>query len=164
MPQLLEDFGESQDNAFRQLHNIGREHQRAEEVRKSKAIILPDSDSMQQHGSPHEQDVALEVTTAAAPNDISLAPVVTADKTVQRDPYHTPIGTKEEIRAEPPVESLQEDAMPDHQEGDAASVETTVRGPPAKLENGELIHVTTLPVTIKNEKRPELNILDIFDE
>ena len=45
MAQLLEDFGESQEEAFRQLCDIGSEHQRAEEMKKAEAITLQDSDS-----------------------------------------------------------------------------------------------------------------------
>ena len=106
MAQLLEDFGESQEEVFRQLCDIGSEHQRAEEARKSEAIILPDSDSVAQHESPYEQDAALEVTTLAAPIIMSHDPVVAANEPLQRDPYQTPIGVDEELQTEPPVETL----------------------------------------------------------
>ena len=43
--QLLKDFGDSQDDTLYQLHDIGSKQQRAEEAKKSKAIILPNSDS-----------------------------------------------------------------------------------------------------------------------
>ena len=86
MAQLLEDFSESQDDTFRQLHDIGSEHQRAEKATKSNAIILPDSDSVEHHGSPYEQYVAPEVTTAATRMIISPALVVAANETLQRDP------------------------------------------------------------------------------
>ena len=54
MAQLLEDFGESQEEAFRQLCDIGSGHQRPEEMKKAKAITLQDSDSAEQDESPTE--------------------------------------------------------------------------------------------------------------
>ena len=46
---------------------------------EGEAIILPDSDSAEQHGSPNKQDEALEVT-------ISTAPEVTVNEALQADP------------------------------------------------------------------------------
>ena len=92
-------------------------------TKKSKAVILLDNDSTEQHGSQSTQDEVSEVTVAAAPNNIPPALIVTPNKALQgdprvntytpqspelqKDPDHTSIGVEKETQTEPPVESLQ---------------------------------------------------------
>ena len=83
---------------------------------------------------------------------------------LQRDLDQTPTCVEEEIRTKPPVATLQEDVMANHQEGDIANAETMMQGPPAEPENGEPIHLTAPPVKINNDERPEPNFLDTLDD
>ena len=45
----MDDFGESQEETFRQLMEIGSENQRAEELIKVEAIPVPNNDSIEQN-------------------------------------------------------------------------------------------------------------------
>ena len=52
LTQLMEEFTESQEETFRQLMDMGSETQRAEELKKAEAIIVPNSHSAEQTDSP----------------------------------------------------------------------------------------------------------------
>ena len=60
---MLEDFGESQEDIFRQLTEIGSEHQRAEELKKAEVITVPHNDSAEQNEPPPNPSNTAEVTT-----------------------------------------------------------------------------------------------------
>ena len=131
MAQLLEDFGESQEEAFRQLCDIGSEHQRAEEMKKAEAITLEDSDSTRQDENPTKQKGAPEVTTMTAPNKTLPAMVVTTKEAIQEEPRsdtcplqpselqtnpdHTSTCAEDEIRPEPTTEALREETLVERQ-------------------------------------------------
>ena len=76
MAQLLEDFSESQEEVFRQLCDIGSEHQRMEEMKNMEAITLKDSDSEEQDETPTEQAGTPEVTTTTIPTMTNILDIL----------------------------------------------------------------------------------------
>ena len=57
----MEEFVDSQEETFQQLMDIGNETQRADELKRTEAITVPDSDSAEQTEFPPND--GLEVTT-----------------------------------------------------------------------------------------------------
>ena len=160
MAQLLEDFGESQEEAFCQLCDIESEHQRVEEMKKAEAITLQGSDSAEQNESPIEQTGAPEVTMMTAPNEIFPASVVTTKEAVQKEPWpdtcplqpselqsdldHTSTCTDHEIWPKPSTETLRE--------------ETSI-----EPKSDKPSHATAPPVMTSNDELQEPNICNILD-
>ena len=61
--QLLEDFGESQEDIFHQLMELGSKSQRVEELKRVEELTIPDSNSTEQNEPQPYPNDGLEVRT-----------------------------------------------------------------------------------------------------
>ena len=143
--QLLEDFGESQEDIFHQLMELGSKSQRAE------AITVLNSDFVEQNESqPNPNDVPEITTTPINPTDDTSREEQHRDAfPCQEESSPEPQGNvPESVPSEPTTTMVREEV----------NVETDA---PTKLNNEAPTDITPPPV---HGQRMEPNILEILGD